>query len=87
MLQKAFLSQGKALLTPDTARPMLIASKRCLSSTTTGDDSEETRLRRQLLKASLIHAKTLGFTDASLTAACRDLALPSVSEKYASHYI
>ena len=32
-----------------------------------------------MLRASLIHAKSVGFNDACITAACRDLGYPSVT--------
>lgn len=41
--------------------------------------SQEDKVRDQLLKASFIHAKTYGFNDACINAACKDLGLSSVS--------
>jgi len=39
-------------------------------------------LKAQLLRASLLHAKALGFSDACITAACKDLGFSSVSSHF-----
>ena len=36
-------------------------------------------LSKQLLKASFVHAKTHGFNESAIIAACNDLGLPAVS--------
>eukprot|EP00347_Sterkiella_histriomuscorum_P022999 403336342 len=43
----------------------------------TSDDSEQ--LRDRLLKMSLVHAKSLGFNDSSIVAACRDLGYSPIT--------
>ena len=58
------------------ARPLL---RRFASNTSSYSSEDENKVRELLLKSSFIHAKTLGFTDAAIEAACRDLNYPSVS--------
>lgn len=41
-------------------------------------DDSSYRLREQLLRASFIHAKTLGFNDGCISAACKDFGYSSV---------
>ena len=38
-----------------------------------------TSIKDKIIRASFIHAKTRGFTDAAVVEACRDLELPSVT--------
>ena len=41
----------------------------------------EKKIKDQILKASFIHAKSIGFNDQAIVAACKDLGYPSVITK------
>ena len=63
-----------------------IGSVRFFASETSSDKEQSStefktsgELRKALIKASFVHARTVGFNDNCIVDACRDFNLPSVS--------
>jgi hypothetical protein len=60
-------------------RRNFIASRTFSSAASGGAGHHDTELYEKLVGASFIHAKHTGFNDHAISAACRDLELPSVT--------